>query len=86
AVLLADNGTIKPDHLPETVSKPRLKPMAFVDESFLPTIEAVEKAYIFWVLRAKGWRKQKAAEILGIDPSTLHRKIERYQLPRNERR
>ena len=50
--------------------------------SYLPTMEAVEKAYIYWVLKSEGWKKQRAAEILGIDPSTLHRKIERYQLPR----
>lgn len=82
AVLLADNGTVKAEHLPETVRNPRLKPLAVMDDHFLPTMEIMEKAYIYWVLKSEGWRKQRAAEILGIDPSTLHRKIERYQLPR----
>ncbi|UCE17885.1 MAG: sigma-54-dependent Fis family transcriptional regulator [Gemmatimonadota bacterium] len=84
AVLLCDNGTITPEHLPETVRNPKLKPMAFVDDTFLPTMETIEKAYIYWVLQANKWRKQKAAEMLGIDPSTLHRKIERYQYSRDE--
>ena len=84
AVLLCDNGSITPDHLPETVRNPKLKPMAFVDDTFFPTMEIIEKAYIYWILKANNWRKQKAAEILGIDPSTLHRKIERYQFSRDE--
>ena len=82
AVLLAGDGIVKPEHLPDTVRNPKLKPMKAMENRFLPTMEMVEKAYIYWVLRAEKWRKQKAAEVLGIDPSTLHRKIERYQLPR----
>jgi DNA-binding NtrC family response regulator len=43
-----------------------------------PTLESIEKAYIFWTLNQTGWQKSKAAKILGIDPSTLYRKIDRY--------
>jgi len=85
AVLLAETGTVKADHLPSTVRNPKLKPMTVTDDQILPTMEAVEKAYIYWVLKSEGWKKQRAAEVLGIDPSTLHRKIERYQLPREEK-
>ncbi len=82
AVLLADTGSVKPEHLPETVKNPRLKVMSVTDDRFLPTMEEVEKAYIYWILKAQGWKKQKAAEVLGMDASTLHRKIERYGLPK----
>jgi DNA-binding NtrC family response regulator len=45
-----------------------------------PALEMIEKAYIFWVLTQTGWQKSKAASILGIDSSTLYRKIEKYKL------
>ena len=44
-----------------------------------PTLEVVEQAYIMWVLQAEGGNKTRAAEALGIDPSTLYRKLARYQ-------
>ncbi len=43
-----------------------------------PTMEVIERAYILWVLQAEGGNKSRAAEILGIDPSTLYRKLNRY--------
>jgi DNA-binding NtrC family response regulator len=43
-------------------------------------MEAIERAYIAWVLQAEGGNRARAAEVLGIDPSTLYRKIARYGL------
>lgn len=45
-----------------------------------PTLESIEKAYIHFVMAQTGGKKTKAAKILGIDTSTLYRKIERYDL------
>jgi len=45
-----------------------------------PSLEVIEQAYIAHVLRAEGGNKTRAAEVLGIDPSTLYRKISRYGL------
>ena len=45
-----------------------------------PTMETIEQAYIQWVLAKTEGNKARAAEILGIDPSTLYRKIDRYGL------
>src|SRR5207249_3812358 len=36
------------------------------------------RAYITWVLESEGGNKTRAAEVLGIDPSTLYRKLSRY--------
>ncbi len=51
---------------------------ANMPEEVSPTLESIEKAYIFWTLNQTGWKKTEAARILGIDPSTLYRKLERY--------
>ena len=45
-----------------------------------PDLEMMEKAYIYYTLAQTGWNKSQAAKILGIDLSTLYRKIERYDL------
>jgi DNA-binding NtrC family response regulator len=45
-----------------------------------PSLAEIEKAYIFWVLSQNQWHKPTAAKILGLDISTLYRKIERYAL------
>lgn len=41
-------------------------------------MEVIERAYILWVLQVEGGNKSRAAEVLGIDPSTLYRKLNRY--------
>ena len=46
-----------------------------------PTLDTIERAYILWVLQNEGGNKTRAAEVLGIDPSTLYRKLSRYGLP-----
>jgi len=40
----------------------------------LPSLRALEQQYLDHVLECSGGNKTKAAEILGIDPSTLHRR------------
>ena len=40
----------------------------------LATLREVEEEYIAWAIDRCGGNKTKAAEILGIDPSTLHRR------------
>ena len=39
----------------------------------------IERAYIMYVLQSEGGNKTRAAEVLGIDPSTLYRKLSRYE-------
>jgi two-component system response regulator HydG len=48
--------------------------------SATPTLNDIEKAWIFWVLSQNAWHKPTAAKILGLDISTLYRKIEKYGL------
>jgi len=46
----------------------------------LLTLEEVEKRHILRVLKATGGNKIRTAEILGVNPSTVYRKIEKYRL------
>jgi Nif-specific regulatory protein len=44
------------------------------------SLEDVERRHIQATLKATGWNKSRAASILGIERTTLDRKIQRYQL------
>ncbi len=78
AVVVASDGEISVEHLPEVVRATDAKPLVTNEPPPNPSMEAIEKAYIQWVLTAEGGNKSKAAEVLGIDPSTLYRKLNRY--------
>jgi DNA-binding NtrC family response regulator len=81
AAVVATGNTIDPQSLPDRVREaPR--PRLGTEEVYQnPTMEVVERAYIQWVLQAEGGNKTRAAEVLGIDPSTLYRKLNRYGIP-----
>ncbi|MBU0755415.1 MAG: sigma-54 dependent transcriptional regulator [Planctomycetes bacterium] len=49
-------------------------------ENELESLEEAEKRYIRWVLEKVGNKKSHAAKILGIDRSSLYRKMKRYEL------
>lgn len=48
-------------------------------DGFMLTLEEMEHRYILEVLQSADQEKPKAAEILGIDLSTLYRKLKRYE-------
>ncbi len=80
AVVVAGGLTIGVEDLPQRILEPPTPRLA--DELLPPNppMEVIERAYIEWVLRAEGGNKSRAAEVLGIDPSTLYRKLNRYGL------
>jgi len=78
AVILSTSEEINPDTLPERISERRVEPLVSNRTPPNPTLEAVERAYIMWVLQSENGNKSRAAEALGIDPSTLYRKLTRY--------
>ena len=47
-------------------------------DTFRPTLEEVERRYIFDILASVNQDKARAADVLGIDLSTLYRKMKRY--------
>ncbi len=76
--MLCDGELITPESLPERVREARAPRVVSDAAPPNPTMEVVERAYIQWVLHAEGGNKTRAAEVLGIDPSTLYRKLNRY--------
>jgi len=80
AVILSNGSEITSAALPDRVITPRVEPLVSPRTSPNPTLEAIERAYIMWVLGNEGGNKSRTAEVLGIDPSTLYRKLGRYGL------
>jgi DNA-binding NtrC family response regulator len=93
AVLLADEGLIKLKDLPPEVvhkiSEPVVsisyqEPNALTVNSFRnasPTnLREVEKQQILSALEKTGWHRGKTAQLLGISPSTLYRRLREYEL------
>ncbi|MGK2961901.1 MAG: sigma-54-dependent transcriptional regulator [Gemmatimonadaceae bacterium] len=79
AVILASNGVILPGALPDKVRQRKAEPLISERAAANPSLEAIERAYIMWVLGAEGGNKSRAADVLGIDTSTLHRKLSRFE-------
>jgi DNA-binding NtrC family response regulator len=80
AAVVAGSQFIQVDHLPQRVIEAPT-PALVADRTLPnPAMEVIERAYIEWVLQAEGGNKSRAAEVLGIDPSTLYRKLNRFGL------
>ncbi|HEX2896504.1 MAG TPA: helix-turn-helix domain-containing protein, partial [candidate division Zixibacteria bacterium] len=80
AVLLNRSGALGTGDFPEKLSKAELQPVVSEADPKTPTLESIEKAYIHFVMSQTEGKKAKAAKILGIDTSTLYRKLEKYHL------
>ena len=79
AVILTTGDTVGVDALPERVTARRVEPLVAERAIVNPTLDAIERAYIMWVLQSEGGNKSRAASTLGIDASTLYRKLARYE-------
>ncbi len=79
AVILAGGRTITPDLLPEEVRGSVASRLRNMQDDGDESLEAAEKRHIAAVLTRHA-TLDSAARALGIDPSTLYRKRERYGL------
>jgi len=96
AVILSNNGRITLSELPPEVTRPATAmPMATsvspavgnIDSAAVPaagsgSLREVERQQILAALEQTGWHRGKTAEILGISPSTLYRRLRDYDLER----
>ncbi len=80
AIVLTDKLEIQPADI-RLIPKLAATPEAAVDSSveFVPTsLEEMEQKHILRTLKWTNWVKREASEILGINRSTLDRKLDRY--------
>ncbi|MBN2541777.1 sigma-54-dependent Fis family transcriptional regulator [bacterium] len=81
ALVLCKEAVITEEHLPGYLLENKEdKTVVSEEEKISPTLENIEKSYIYWVLNQTGGNKAKTAELLGINTSTLYRKIKKYKL------
>lgn len=93
AVLLTDNGRITIKELPPEVVYKQDKASVSVSYSSSPqhnsgsfqsvtstNLRDVERQQILTALERTGWHRGKTAELLGISPSTLYRRLREYDL------
>jgi DNA-binding NtrC family response regulator len=79
ASVFSRGSLIEPQHLPDRITRQRKEPLVAERAQPNPPLDVIERAYIMFVLQAEGGNKTRAAEALGIDPSTLYRKLSRYE-------
>ncbi|HEX4948128.1 MAG TPA: sigma-54 dependent transcriptional regulator [Blastocatellia bacterium] len=80
AVALAEGALITPDDLPARIkSGGRTSSLLNRGRERRMTIQELEKEYIMETLRLTKGNKSRAAEILGFDRRTLHRKLDEYR-------
>ena len=94
AVILSNNGRITLAELPPEVARPVTftpalmtvpAPGSNADAGSTPvgspaSLREVERQQILAALEQSGWHRGKTAEILGISPSTLYRRLRDYDL------
>ncbi len=80
AVAMAEGWLITPEDLPQRIgSGGRTSTLLARGREQRMTIQELEKEYILETLRLTKGNKSRAAEILGFDRRTLHRKLDEYR-------
>ncbi len=77
-VALATGETLNVAHLSDELRKVNVRTFARQDGK-IPSLEDVERDYIYWVLDEARGNQSVAASIIGIDRVSLWRKLKRFQ-------
>jgi len=81
-VILQEKDTLSREDVPPKIRERREQPGEPEVSVTNMTLEELEKRHLLRVLDRTGWQKRKASSILGINTSTLYRKLQRYGLER----
>jgi DNA-binding NtrC family response regulator len=85
SMILDESGVIGAEDLPEKIRFGHSQRGTLVIDTPTLTLEELEKEYILKVLNHTRWQKKRASEILGINASTLYRKLLSYGMDKGER-
>jgi DNA-binding NtrC family response regulator len=80
ATILEDSKNITVQSLPDKFLHREPSSQRLITDKAQVTLEELEREYLIQVLDDTNWQKKKASSILGINASTLYRKIQRYGL------
>jgi DNA-binding NtrC family response regulator len=80
ALALGVGARVEVEDLPDKIVDPKKPRVAAFDDTELVTLEEVEKRHIFRVLEAVGGNRSLAAKTLGLDRTTLWRKLDRLKM------
>ncbi len=86
ALILSPKDQIEAEDLPLDLQVSRVSPGAAASADSLPTLGEMERQHILRVLEQAQGHRGQAAQILGIDPKTLYRKLLAYRIPISEPR
>lgn len=78
AVILEESSQITLNTLPGKITSGSGQTESLFHRSKPKTLEEIEKEYLIRVLKQTNWKKKETADILGIDASTIYRKMQRY--------
>jgi DNA-binding NtrC family response regulator len=78
ALVLDEGGVIGPEDLPDKIRFGHSQKGSLIIDSPNMTLEELEKEYILKVLNYTRWQKKRSSELLGINASTLYRKLIAY--------
>jgi len=82
ACVLAEGKLIEPEHLPVKVAEG--EPEQFTLPQGPMTLDDVERLYIAQVYQQTRYHKLKTSQILGVSRKTLDRKLQQYEIGRDE--
>ncbi|UCG52395.1 MAG: sigma-54-dependent Fis family transcriptional regulator [Candidatus Latescibacterota bacterium] len=86
AVILEETGEIQVESLPDKLRLREQSSQQLITDRAQVTLEELEKQYLLKVLEDTNWQKKRASSILGINASTLYRKIQRYGLENSRKK
>jgi two-component system response regulator HydG len=73
ACILSGGDRIDVEHLPGELVAAEATPTGLKE-----AVEEFERRHIAWVLRAAGGSRERAAQLLAVDPATLYRRLAKY--------
>jgi transcriptional regulator with PAS, ATPase and Fis domain len=85
AVAMTRTTVLYPEDFPSEMAQASLMKQGQGGIQSSDSLEEVERAHIMKVLEEANFNKSKAAQKLGIDRKTLHRKAERYKIDLSRR-